>query len=308
MGRARVSRSGLPVDASPQTHERVLAWFGAWPRRRVLDCPAGEGALAHELIALGFSVVAAERGYHVEACDTQRALFKLPGIPFHQADLNASIPVPDASFDCAVSIEVLEHLEKHTRFMQELLRVTKVGGTIILTTPNVLSIPSRWHFYLAVSADGLAREQRARREAVAPRPSIPAGFRGHAEAVVAVARGLEGQLTAGEVRFLGLLAAVPTARGEVLEIGSFKRRSAIILAKSVALAGGAGIVGEPARAAPQRAAKERLLKKLNRLIPHVAPSRADRGLDRFLFEVKRKLVPHGDVDPARWLASLGPDA
>lgn len=48
---------------------------------------------------------------------------------------------------------------------------------------------------------------------------------------------LEGHLTPREVRFLALLGACPTARGEVLEIGSFKGKSTVILAKSAAFAG-----------------------------------------------------------------------
>ncbi len=46
---------------------------------------------------------------------------------------------------------------------------------------------------------------------------------------------VEGYLSPDEIRFLALLAAVPTAKGEILEIGSFKGKSTIILAKSAAL-------------------------------------------------------------------------
>ena len=48
---------------------------------------------------------------------------------------------------------------------------------------------------------------------------------------------LAGHLTDREVRFLALLAAVPTARGEILEIGSFKGKSTVILARSARFAG-----------------------------------------------------------------------
>jgi predicted O-methyltransferase YrrM len=48
---------------------------------------------------------------------------------------------------------------------------------------------------------------------------------------------VEGYLAPNEIRFLALMAACPTTSGEALEIGSFKGKSTIILAKSAALAG-----------------------------------------------------------------------
>ena len=53
---------------------------------------------------------------------------------------------------------------------------------------------------------------------------------------------VEGQLTSREVECLAWLAAHPTTRGEVLEIGSFKGRSTIVLAAASRLAGDARIV------------------------------------------------------------------
>lgn len=100
---------------------------------------AGEGHFCQ--LALG-------RGQAVEACDYRPDIFRVSGVPFHRANLNESIALPDESSDCVVSIEVLEHVENQTRFMREVLPVTRRGGTIIPTTANVLSIPSRWHFFL----------------------------------------------------------------------------------------------------------------------------------------------------------------
>jgi len=106
---------------------------------RILDAGAGEGYLCKLL---------SERGYQVEACDYVPENFMVADVPFHRADLSESIPLPDDSYDYVISIEVLEHLENHTQFIKELLRVTKPGGHVILTTPNVLSLTSRWHFFL----------------------------------------------------------------------------------------------------------------------------------------------------------------
>ena len=120
-------------------YPKVLSLLPADRSARILDVGAGEGY---------FCGLASKRGYRVEACDYQKSLFKWPDAPFHSADLNQGIPLPDESFDGVVSIEVIEHLENHTQFIKELIRVTRKGGTIIVTTPNILSVTSRWHFFL----------------------------------------------------------------------------------------------------------------------------------------------------------------
>ncbi len=127
------------ITFQPDIYPKVLSLLPAGEDVSLLDAGAGEGY---------FSRVAADRGYRVEACDYQKSLFKPDDIPFHQTNLNETIPLPDESFDCVVSIEVIEHVENHARFIKDLLRVTKVGGTLIVTTPNVLSLSSRWHFFL----------------------------------------------------------------------------------------------------------------------------------------------------------------
>lgn len=70
-----------------------------------------------------------------------------------------------------------------------------------------------------------------------PDRKLPDGFREFAEELIREAESVEGFLSPNEMRFLALLGAVSTASGEVLEIGSFKGRSTIILAKSSLLAG-----------------------------------------------------------------------
>ncbi len=75
-----------------------------------------------------------------------------------------------------------------------------------------------------------------------PTRRIPDGFDGHVESTVRAAARIEGHLTEKEIRFLCLLAAVPTTRGEVLEIGSFKGKSTVILAASARVAGDDRIV------------------------------------------------------------------
>ena len=50
------------------------------------------------------------------------------------------LPVPDETFDYVICSEVIEHMEIDPMFMlSEVNRVTKPGGILILTTPNVAS-------------------------------------------------------------------------------------------------------------------------------------------------------------------------
>ena len=69
----------------------------------------------------------------------------------------------------------------------------------------------------------------------------PDGFNQFTAKLLAEMESVEGYLAPNEIRFLALLAACPTAVGEILEIGSFKGKSTIILAKSAALADGARV-------------------------------------------------------------------
>jgi len=65
--------------------------------------------------------------------------------------------------------------------------------------------------------------------------NLPEKFESFTENLLSEIESVEGFLSPNEVRFLSLLAAYPTAEGEILEIGSFKGKSTIILAKAAAL-------------------------------------------------------------------------
>jgi 2-polyprenyl-3-methyl-5-hydroxy-6-metoxy-1,4-benzoquinol methylase len=130
--------SDLRVIACPRTHQRVLGLVASWPRGRLLDIGAGSGALAAQLQQLGFTV---------SACDLFPDQFQARGIPFTVANASELLPFPPASFDAITCLETIEHLEDQFHFARECARVLAPGGRLLITTPNILSLASRWQYF-----------------------------------------------------------------------------------------------------------------------------------------------------------------
>jgi SAM-dependent methyltransferase len=67
---------------------------------------------------------------------------------FHQCDLNAGLPPPDASMDLVYAGEVIEHLIDPDRLVEECARVLRADGWLLVTTPN----PHAWYNRLLFAA------------------------------------------------------------------------------------------------------------------------------------------------------------
>ena len=127
------------ADTAEGVHEAVLALLKSDPPGQLLDAPAGEGA---------FAIHARERGYTVVCGDIAPARFRASDMTCLKLDLNRPWGLGSESFDCVVSIEAMEHLENPWHLVREANRVLKTQGTLILTTPNILSIRSRLSYLL----------------------------------------------------------------------------------------------------------------------------------------------------------------
>jgi SAM-dependent methyltransferase len=131
-------------NTQPRVHEAILRWFPPGHPARILDAGAGEGALSDALL---------HRGYRVIASDRDPAGFRPRAIPFVRANLNGTLPFASGSFDGIASVEVLEHLENPHRLAREFARILRPGGTLVITTPNILQVYSRIHYLLLGTFD-----------------------------------------------------------------------------------------------------------------------------------------------------------
>lgn len=68
-----------------------------------------------------------------------------PALEFVSYDLDRpGIPLADACADVVTAVETIEHLENPWAFTRELARLAAPGGWVVVTTPNQLSVLSKW--------------------------------------------------------------------------------------------------------------------------------------------------------------------
>jgi 2-polyprenyl-3-methyl-5-hydroxy-6-metoxy-1,4-benzoquinol methylase len=98
-----------------------------------------------------FSALLIEQGWNAYGVDLEQAqvdLAKQRGVNATVADLSKGLPFDDAQFDCTFAGEIIEHLVDTDFFLSELRRVTRLGGCLIITTPNLASIENRLRLLL----------------------------------------------------------------------------------------------------------------------------------------------------------------
>ncbi len=99
---------------------------------RVLDAACGT-AYGTELL-LGRGCVAI--GGDIDTAQLTAAKRARSGDDYVSFDV-LDTPFPDASFDAIVSFETIEHVVDGQRFLDEMHRILRPGGTLICSTPNI---------------------------------------------------------------------------------------------------------------------------------------------------------------------------
>jgi SAM-dependent methyltransferase len=128
-----MTRVPVPM-ARQEIHETVARILDPLPRGRLLDVPAGEGALSARVAGMRFQV---------QACDLYPEIFCVQGIEIRRGDLSGGLPYKDAEFQYVICLEGLEHIENPHQAIREFARVLAPGGHLIISVLNILNIEER---------------------------------------------------------------------------------------------------------------------------------------------------------------------
>ena len=109
----------------------------------VLEVGSGEGYGIMELAPKAEHYIAVDK-YNTDISDELKSV---NNITFIQTEVPPLKGIENNSVDFVVTFQVIEHIEDDEMFLQEIHRVLKPGGKVILTTPNVMMSLTRnpWH-------------------------------------------------------------------------------------------------------------------------------------------------------------------
>jgi ubiquinone/menaquinone biosynthesis C-methylase UbiE len=124
---------------------RDIPDFCAKPGRKALDVPAGGGALTKFLRE--------EMACDVSALDIDDTKWGYPEVPILKADLGRKLPFQDGTFDLVVCQEGLKHVTDQFTAIEEMARVLRPGGWMVLTMSNDLALQCRLRYLFSGYVD-----------------------------------------------------------------------------------------------------------------------------------------------------------
>ena len=142
--REAVIRIVVPLDPSRYLElPETLRELAATPGQRVLDL-ASPKLLAFALARDGLDVTSVDL-LESEIDSWRRLVGNRPNLRFEVADGRA-LPFPDGLFEHAYSVSVLEHIAEpgDEGALQELARVTRPGGRVVVTLPYAAEYREDW--------------------------------------------------------------------------------------------------------------------------------------------------------------------
>jgi SAM-dependent methyltransferase len=136
----RPNRKTLRTDRWPATRAEGCVRFAAGGQR-VLDVGCGSGVVLYNLRDKYEEL----HGLELSSERVRTAEMTLEGLraEIRTGNIEAGIDYPDGAFDTIVLSDVIEHIVNLWPAMEEMKRLLRPGGQVVLSTPNVASLRRR---------------------------------------------------------------------------------------------------------------------------------------------------------------------
>ncbi len=139
---------------------------------KVLDVGCGPGPIAEELL---------DRGYQYWGVDAAPGMIEQARQRFEQSDWARFIvgdathlAFPDGFFDSVMCVGVIDRIPAYERALKEMARVTRRGGTLVVSFPNLLSPYATWKNFVFYPTVALLRPVYRRLTGRRQPPALPA--------------------------------------------------------------------------------------------------------------------------------------
>lgn len=113
---------------------------------KILDVGCGPGVMVKEFIDLGYEFWGVDAS-HKMIVQCQNNFCHLQQTHFSVGDAT-ELKFPDGFFDLVICIGVIDRIEKFELAIQEMLRVVKKDGNLIITFPNLYSPFAAWRAFV----------------------------------------------------------------------------------------------------------------------------------------------------------------
>jgi len=131
----------VTTELAPRDFElcQVLEWIGNPTGQRILDAGCGKGKFVSYLAGRGGKVIGidrTERFIHIAQKNAPEAIFQVASL--------TKLPFADNTFNAVLCIEVLQHIPDYWKAIEEMTRVLRKNGRIIIIDKNIRSLEPRY--------------------------------------------------------------------------------------------------------------------------------------------------------------------
>jgi len=139
------------------THKILLNELSKYPRNiKILDLGSGSGKLVNDMIKMGFENVWCCDGYMKPKLKDLRK--------FSKAKFDKKLPYKNNQFELIILSEVIEHLENPNFLLNEIHRILKKNGEVIINTPNIHTLIGKIVFFITGDFIGFSEDDAKFRE------------------------------------------------------------------------------------------------------------------------------------------------